>query len=113
MVPLMCVLGLLPASRGSLRIKLRWLGPPLSVRVLLLSPCFCLWLILLSLRGAGSFLFCIFSHFSLNLSTDVISLEMCKQKKEYRQQGLLKPLGSDKLPWWFSTPHIGNGVSMS
>ena len=37
--------------------KLRWLGPPLPVRVLLLSPCFCLLLILLSLRGAGAFFF--------------------------------------------------------
>ena len=25
-------------------VKLRWFGPPLSVRVLLHSPCFCLWL---------------------------------------------------------------------
>ena len=80
MVPLMYVLGLPPASRGLLGIKLRRPGPPLSVRVLLLSPCFCLWLIFLSLCGAGSILF--FSHLSLNLSTDVISLKLLVAPKK-------------------------------
>ena len=36
MVPLVRGLGQLPAVRGSLRVKPRWLGPPPSTRVLLL-----------------------------------------------------------------------------
>ena len=48
---------------------LRWFGPPLWKRVLLLSSCFCLWPILFGAEPDASILF--FSRFSLNLSTDV------------------------------------------
>ena len=51
-------LGLLPAVRGSLGVKLRWFGTLLSTRVLLLSRCFCLWLLFRTVRR-GSF-FCFF-----------------------------------------------------
>ena len=51
-------LGQLPAVWGSLRVKLRWFGPPPSTRVLLLIPHFCLWPLFRTCE-AGSF-FCNF-----------------------------------------------------
>ena len=98
MVPLVRDLGLPSASRGSLGVKLRWFGPPLSVCVLLLSPCFCLWPILFSLRGDGSFFF---SHLSLNLSTDMISHRVLASKKKKNtacvEDTLQQPEGQGKM----------------
>ena len=54
LVPIVRGLGLLLASWGSLGVKLRWFGPPLSTRVLLLFPCFCLWPLFRTCK-AGSF----------------------------------------------------------
>ena len=65
--------GLPPTSRRSLGVKLRWFRPPLPTRVLLLSPCFCLWPFF-RMCEARSFFFWFFSPLSLNLSTDMISL---------------------------------------
>ena len=42
-VPLVLGMGQLLVVWGSLRVKLRWFGPPLSTRALLLSPRFCLF----------------------------------------------------------------------
>ena len=46
LVPFVRGLAQLPAVWDSLRVKPRWLGPPLSKRVLFLSPRCCLWLLL-------------------------------------------------------------------
>ena len=67
MVPLVRDLGLPPASWGSLGVrgrggerggvKLRWFGPPLPTRALLLSPCFCVWPFFFRMCEAGRFSF--------------------------------------------------------
>ena len=66
---------------SSLEVKLRWFGTLLSTRVLLLSPCFCLWLLFRTCE-AGSFLF-VFSQLSLNLSTD---LDLPQYKESWRMK---------------------------
>ena len=100
MVPLMRDLGLPSASQGSLGVKLRWFGPPLPVRVLLVSPCF------LSLAHPSDFarsreLFLYFSHLSLNLSTDVISqASVCKKENKKEPWSSRTEVPSQLRGWW-------------